>query len=455
MSKLNLDMKTAKKIISSYAEKILIYMKENKELKTQLSDMKTCLEINKSMLYNNVFTHVPKEKSQIVEDLQKENGRLMSIIEKLQKDKSELETKLQTLGEKVSEGTNIMKEQLKMSKEEVFILKNNIEEKHNIIYLLKKELQKYYNQDYTTQKELLIGDPTIINTEINNELCETRELMNKYSFLLHNEKKKNALLEGKIKSLRTYLEDQKKSKKIAKKFEDIEMLGYILTSDENLSDGAKTFDKDDNLESPIVQFPPKITHKNSLMTHLNNSVAGVLNESITSVTNIPKLNLKTVISKYKPLKKSEIVEKAYKVDNFGNEDYIEKLKYQKAFYKTKAMNYKKKIKELKKILEIFKNHCKSVSTLSSMNNSSISSLKQLSNSQKSTTTDDNKNILKNIERNDSMCQSVTVLIEDEFEKEEALKNQEDCNNTIISNIIDQNDNNEVEKYNEILFENQI
>ena len=61
---------------------------------------------------------------------------------------------------------------------------NKLIEKENIIIHLKKELEKYYRGDYISTKELLIGDPDTLNTEINNELCESRELIAKYTLLL-------------------------------------------------------------------------------------------------------------------------------------------------------------------------------------------------------------------------------------------------------------------------------
>ena len=48
----------SKKIISSYAEKVNYYMKENKLLKTELEDAKTTLEINKEILYKNINLNI-------------------------------------------------------------------------------------------------------------------------------------------------------------------------------------------------------------------------------------------------------------------------------------------------------------------------------------------------------------------------------------------------------------
>ena len=71
-------------------------------------------------------------------------------------------------------------------------------------------MEKYYRGDYISTKELLIGDPDTINTEINNELCESRELVSKYTVLLMEERKKTGELEKKIEKFKEYIENKKK-----------------------------------------------------------------------------------------------------------------------------------------------------------------------------------------------------------------------------------------------------
>ena len=48
------QISVSQKIISEYAEKIILYMKENKSLKTQLEDLRITLTINKDMLNNQI-----------------------------------------------------------------------------------------------------------------------------------------------------------------------------------------------------------------------------------------------------------------------------------------------------------------------------------------------------------------------------------------------------------------
>jgi hypothetical protein len=72
---------SSQKLISEYAEKLILYMKENKSLKTQIKDLKISLSINKEMLNNQIKTlsTEPDSKnhlSEIIINLQKENNQI-------------------------------------------------------------------------------------------------------------------------------------------------------------------------------------------------------------------------------------------------------------------------------------------------------------------------------------------------------------------------------------------
>ena len=52
--KSKVQVSVSQKIISEYAEKIIMYMKENKSLKAQLEDLRIKLKINKEMLNKQI-----------------------------------------------------------------------------------------------------------------------------------------------------------------------------------------------------------------------------------------------------------------------------------------------------------------------------------------------------------------------------------------------------------------
>ena len=59
------DIITAKKLLSSYAEKVNYYMKENKLLRNELKDVKTTLDINKEILYKKINEKNNEKKNKI------------------------------------------------------------------------------------------------------------------------------------------------------------------------------------------------------------------------------------------------------------------------------------------------------------------------------------------------------------------------------------------------------
>ena len=88
------DIITAKKLLSSYAEKVNYYMKENKLLRNELKDVKITLDINKEILYKNINEQKNEKKNKIFTKLKEENERLSKKLEELYKDKIDLEKKL-------------------------------------------------------------------------------------------------------------------------------------------------------------------------------------------------------------------------------------------------------------------------------------------------------------------------------------------------------------------------
>ena len=70
------DIETCKKLLSSYAEKVNLYMKENENLKTELKDIKTSLEINKEILFKQLNVNILEENKNYLKILKEENERL-------------------------------------------------------------------------------------------------------------------------------------------------------------------------------------------------------------------------------------------------------------------------------------------------------------------------------------------------------------------------------------------
>jgi hypothetical protein len=204
-------------------------------------------------------------------------------------------------------------------------------------------------------KELINCVPDKVNIEMNNELCETRELIGKYSRIIHDEKRKSEFQEKQIERLNNKILVLKKKKKIKEKMENIQMFDYILTSSESSDQNSIKSDNASSLESPIIKFPEKIKQPKYLVTDMSDYGQ-----------NVPKLDFTKLLTKYQPLKQIEVVE-GIKKSNRSNEEYLEKLKFQLKIYKNSIIKYKKKNKELKKLVLMIKQHY--INLKNSINNS--------------------------------------------------------------------------------------
>ena len=340
------DIQTAKKLLSTYAEKVNLYMKENQNLRNELQDIKTSLEINKEILFKNLNVQIKDEKKNYLKILKEENERLSNNNSKLYEEKTNLEKKLYIIQQQLDEYIIKNQETNESQSIEIFKLSNQLKEKESLILQLKKELNKYYREDYNSTKELIICEPDHVNIEMNNELCETRELISKYSHLIHESNKKITFQETQIKKLKNKIISFKKKKKIKETMENIQMFDYILTSSEE-SDNSQTKKSDtiSNLESPLMKFPEKIKQPKYLTTDINDYSQ-----------NIPKLDFSKVLSKYTPVKHIDVVE-GEKLTNRSCDEYIDKLKFQLKFYKNGLIKYKKKNHQLKKLVTMLKEQC--------------------------------------------------------------------------------------------------
>ena len=348
------DISTAKKLLSLYAEKVNYYMKENKILQMELNDTKTSLEINKEILYKQLNKGVKEKEKKVLIKLKEENDRLNKKNSELYKNKIELEKKLYSIQQQLDEALMKNQEFLDYQNTEKFLMENKIKEKDNLIFQLKKEINKYYKEDFNSTKELIICDPDKVNIEMNNELCETRELIGKYSRIIHDEKRKSEFQEKQIEKLNNKILVLKKKKKIKEKMENIQLFDYILTSSESEENSVKS-DNASSLESPIIKFPEKIKQPKYLATDMSDYGQ-----------NVPKLDFTKLLTKYQPLKQIEVVE-GIKKSNRSNEEYLEKLKFQLKIYKNYIIKYKKKNKELKKLVLMIKQHY--INLKNSINNS--------------------------------------------------------------------------------------
>jgi hypothetical protein len=372
--KSKLQISVSQKIISEYAEKIIMYMKENKSLKAQLEDLRITLKINKEMLNKQIKslasnTKVNIQLSQIISSLENENVQISNRNIKLYNENLNLEKKLYECQQELNDKIRYYEDLLKELDDKIFILENKNIEQENQIKLYKDQINKYYKDDLNSNKEIYIcTSPDQFNIEMNNELYETRQIITKYSHLLNDANKLNNEYSIKISMLKEIIHDIKKGKRIKRNLENIETFDYILTQDSNSSSSSSSnkdstskyeIDSNNNIcDSPLVQCPSKIKQKRYLTTTGKNFSTGDLN--------IPKLDLSNIINKYKAIDKSELdyinnhektIVLANNKNNNEDKEYIDKLTFKLKFYIEMNKKYKQKFKEQKQIISMLKNHC--------------------------------------------------------------------------------------------------
>ena len=113
-------------------------------------------------------------------------------------------------------------------------------------------------------------------------------------------------------------------------------------------------DDDNNFccDSPLVQFPNKIKQKRYLTT----------TTSINNEILVPKLDLSTIIKKYKPIDRKDFEKKENlnfpSIHNIlDDRDYIDKLNFKLKYYKNLLKKYKQKLREQKQINSMLKKQC--------------------------------------------------------------------------------------------------
>lgn len=330
-------------------------MKENKYLKNQIKDLSKTKEVNENILKYSISNMSTSNFKKIINELQEENTRITKQNISLYNDNLSLETKLYQTEQELTKKLSAYEAKIIQLTNNLFIQENSIKERDSIITHLKKELKKYDKDDYyISSKEIYIAQPKESNLVLNNELCEARELIVKYSHILNETKKKISAQDQKIKQLKDIIINMKRAKKIKRNIENIETFNYLLTSDSNSQSKGSSLDGA-ALESPIEQIPSKIKHKRYLTSYCNSNA----NCEIA----VPKLDLSQILKKYRPVQKEESNDEENSSEKKErtsmhqiDEEYVDKLKYQNKMIKELNKRYKKKCKEQSKIISMLKLH---------------------------------------------------------------------------------------------------
>ena len=324
-------------------------MKENKHLKQEIGDLSKTLNSNKEIVNALVEKISLNKYKEIITELENEKYRISKQNIKLYNDNLELETKLFNTSQEVTKKLSCYENKIIQLTNDIFVFENKINEKEVKITSLQNELKKYNTDDYyITNKKIYVTSPNEINVVLNNELCEARELLKKYTHFINEATKKIDQQKKTIHELNQIINNIKKGKEIKKNIDNIEQFDYLLSID-SMSQSSQ--DKDTILESPIEQFPSKVNHKRFLTSY----------NTTNQDTLIPRLDLSDIIDKYRPVSKHKKEEQPQKEVTKIDEDYIEKLKYHNKILLEMNRKYKEKCREQSKVISMLKMYVMKIS----------------------------------------------------------------------------------------------
>ena len=352
MSKKSFDSKTARKLITEYAEKINILSRENQVLKKQLEDLQTSLRLNKDILFTHFSDKANNDLSLLIQDLQKENVRLTEKVDSLFKEKAESVKIIYKLQEELEEKTQKARDVSEKEKTKKFVDDNKIIERDNKIISLQKQIDKLKHSNSKDKvKVIYIGDPNKFNIEMNNELAQTRTLIKKYSALLQREKLSTQKLSTQIKEMENNLKSTGANTNKNSNGNDINVMDCIFSDndDNEEEDEDEDFLEDEEItkegiskeleSAQQISFPEKIKRV----------------QTVENTKGVPKLDLSNVVSKYKIPENLKIIENPKKTKR-SNDEYVEKLKAQIKIFKTTILRYKDRIKKLRQQISSLKNN---------------------------------------------------------------------------------------------------
>lgn len=137
----NSKQKTALKLANQYAESYKLIEKENKGLCNEIQDLKTSLQINKTMISDLLSSMKPAQKEKaVIDGLRKEILVLNKSVEFYKKENSELkqcsESSINTSELFISK----YQKQIDSLSSKVFLLENTVIKKENMIKQLNKKI---------------------------------------------------------------------------------------------------------------------------------------------------------------------------------------------------------------------------------------------------------------------------------------------------------------------------
>ena len=209
------DKKTALKLINKYDDSYNLIIQENKALKTEITDLRTNIKINKEIIEG--FFSQSKQKDKTILCISKYKEEIQKLYTQNEQLNREIETLHNTIAYKEQTYNELLireKEQNESLKTRIFILEQANEKKDNIIANQKRRLDYQKDDEYSfIEREIYVLDPYQAIIQINDELLlykqiydnlsshikETRESMKRYEEMIMDLQNENSKLRTQYK----------------------------------------------------------------------------------------------------------------------------------------------------------------------------------------------------------------------------------------------------------------
>jgi hypothetical protein len=170
------ERKSALKLINKYAQSHNVLEEENKLLKSEISDLKLNLKINKEIIQN---FYAKSEFS----DFQKFNTIHTQQIEKLTIERDDLRYRVKLIEQMFEESVHTIREENDKLKSKIFVMDNCLLKKDNIIHHLKKKSESRPGAFPDNPFEIYLTDPSQVALKFQDEVTVYKEI---YSRLMNN-----------------------------------------------------------------------------------------------------------------------------------------------------------------------------------------------------------------------------------------------------------------------------
>lgn len=207
------SQKNTESKIKKYKESITQINKQNKELDSEIEDLKTTLKINQSICTNYIKNIFGEEDEELINML-KENENWLKENEKLIEKNADIENKIIILNDSVRKAPNEIQKELEKCENQNDKLQKEIIKKGNEIEKILFEKDKFFNKHANEGiREVFVIAPTHGNLELNNEIVTNRIIIKNVLKMSKAIKSKNQKLEKEISFLQYELKDNEISQK--------------------------------------------------------------------------------------------------------------------------------------------------------------------------------------------------------------------------------------------------